>query len=559
MSMDGRFIDALVHELARELADGRVNKIYQLSRADFLFMVRAQGKNQGLYVSLSPQAARVHLTAHEYDKPGTPSGFCMLLRKHLESGTIRAVECLNADRVIRFTIENNNEFGERVNLFVIVEVMGKHANLILTDPEGTIIDCYLRVSPFEERERTFLKGFVYELPSDGKIHPTDFTAVQAFFESRSDLDPGQVVASIRGFSQLSAEHLLARAFNRPIPLIDVYREVLSMPVDPVLAIVSGKRRFYWFDLFDAADKRHFASLSALLDDYFLETGRIERTNQIAKSMVQLVRREHDRARSKREKLNAELLSAKDASRHRIAAELIIQHLPELKKGDDLLEAESYVDGRKLSIQLDRLLSPMENAEAYFKRYKKAKQAVAHIEGQLVLTDREIDYFDLLSTQLEVASLNDLLEIAEELKANGYLHEKPAKVKKAAPTFEVFASPDGIEIVVGKNNLQNDHITHKLAKPTEWWFHAKDIPGSHVLVHSPGPLSEATIRCAANLAAFHSKARFSGSVPVDYTLVKNVKKIPGMPGSFVTITGQKTIYIDPTADSVESARRGKRPL
>ncbi|MFA5006069.1 MAG: NFACT family protein [Candidatus Izemoplasmatales bacterium] len=558
MSMDGRFIDALAKELNRELADARINKIYQLSRADFLFNIRALGKNSGLYLSLSPQAARLHLTDADFDRPAAPSGFCMLLRKHLESGTIRRVECLNNDRIIRLSIENNNEFGERVLVGVVVELMGKHANMAVVEQDGTIIDAYKRVSPFEERDRTFLRGFKYEIPEDGKIDPLDLGRVAAFFESRSDLDAAAVVAAIRGFSPLSAEYLLKRAFNRPVILLDVYGEFLAMPADPVSTIVSGKRRFYWFDLFDEPEKRHFETLSALIDDFYLESGRQDRTIQAAKRVFQLVRRESDRAKSKREKLEAELASARDAGRHRVAADLIIQHSPDLKKGDDRLEAVSYDDGSTMTIPLDRLLEPMENAEAYFRKYKKAKQAVAHIESQLDLTDMEIRYFDLLSTQLETATLADLVEIAEELKANGYLREKPAKTKQpATPAYETFRSPDGIEIVVGKNNIQNDYVTNRLAKPAEWWFHVKDIPGGHVLVRAPGPLSEATIRCAANLAAYHSQARHSSSVPVDYTLVRNVRKIPGMLGSFVTITGQRTIYIDPDGAAVESCRIGKK--
>lgn len=557
MSMDGRFIHALAQELDRELADGRINKIYQLSRADFLFLVRAGSKNRSLYLSLSPQTARVHLTAYDYDKPAAPSGFCMLLRKYLEGGTILRVENVNADRILRFSIENNNDFGEKIFFALIIELMGKHANLALVDADGTIIDCFKRVSPFEERQRTFLKGFRYELPEDGKVSPEDFEAVSSFFAAHPDLAAGDVVDGIRGFSSLSAEHLLKRAFNRPVPLLDVYREFLEAPIEPTSAIVSGKRKYYWTDLFDLPDKRRFESLSALLDEHFLESGRQDRMNQMSKNICQLVRRESDRAKAKREKLTVELDSARGASRHRLAADLIIQHLPDIRKGDDILEADSYVDGTPISIRLDRLLEPMENAEAYFKKYKKAKQAVAHIEGQIVMTDQEIRYFELLAAQLETASLNDLLEIAEELKENRYLKEKPIRTRRPAPGFETFSAPDGTEIAVGKNNVQNEYVTHRLAKPTEWWFHVKDIPGAHVLVRRSGDLTEAAIRAAANLAAYHSQAKYSSSVAVDYTLAKHVKKVPGVIGSFVTYTNQKTIYIDPDADAVQAMRLGKK--
>ncbi len=209
------------------------------------------------------------------------------------------------------------------------------------------------------------------------------------------------------------------------------------------------------------------------------------------------------------------------------------------------------------IRLDRLLDPRKNAEAYFRKYKKAKQAVAHLESQIALTQQEIRYFELLTTQLETASLNDLLEIAEELKENHYLKDKPQKSRRPTPAFETFIDPDGVEIAVGKNNVQNEYVTHKLARANEWWFHVKDVPGSHVLVRQTGRLGETTIRAAANLAAFHSQSKYSSSVAVDYTLVKNVRKVPGVIGSFVTYTNQKTIYIDPDASAVQAMRQGKK--
>lgn len=235
--------------------------------------------------------------------------------------------------------------------------------------------------------------------------------------------------------------------------------------------------------------------------------------------------------------------------------MIRQYSPSLQKGDDRLSAFSFELGKDVEIPLDRLLTPNENAMAYFRKYKKSRLAITHLETQIPLTRQEVEYFDLLLTQVETATLNDLLEIADELRANRYLAEKPEKPSGKRPHFETFLDPQGIEIVVGKNNIQNDFITHQLGKPDEWWFHTKDIPGSHVLVRCPDDLSESTIRAAANLAALHSKARQSSSVPVDYTRIRNVKKIPGVHGSFVTYSRQKTIFIDP--DSAKAEILGKK--
>ena len=553
--MDGRFIDKLALELNERLIQGRINKVYQLSKSDFLFLIRSNTRNESLYLSLSPQIARLHLTDFSYDKPQTPSGFCMLLRKYLEGGQITDISALNDDRIIQIKIENNNDFGEKMTYYGVIELMGKHANLIITDNNYIIIDCYKHVSPFEGQQRTFLRGFKYELPLDGKISPFDFDRIKHFFETNENLR--DLIGLVRGLSPVFTDYVFASAHNQPVSLFDNYVKLLNEPVNPTIITIQGKKKFYWFDIFHQEESIHYSSLSKLLDDLYYDMGQLDRTKQISKNIYQLIKREYEKNKDKLERLTSDLNKAKESEIYRIKADLIIQNQNQIEKGMASFETFCYETDKNEVISLDRLLSPIENAKQYYKKYKKIKSSIQHLETQIEITSEEIRYFELLIVQIESASLNDLLEITEELKANKYLHEKPVKAKKQTPHFDTYYTKEGTMIVVGKNNLQNDYITHSLGKHNEMWFHAKEIPGSHVIIRKTTELNEEEIRTAAMLAAYFSLAKESSSVPVDYTLLKYVKKIPGTKGSFVTYTQQKTIYIDPDKQFINQLKNKKQ--
>lgn len=552
--MDGRFIRKLSDELNNRIGNGRINKIYQLSKSDFLFMVRSSTKNESLYLSLSPQIARLHLTNFSYDKPQTPSGFCMLLRKYLENGQIKLIEALNEDRIIQISIENSNDFGEKVIYLAIIELMGKHANLIITDSNKIIIDCYKHVSPFEGQQRTFLKGFKYELPEDGKLSPLDNEKIREILIKDPAISPKEFTNQIRGLSNMFAEYVFKCADNQSISIYESYQTALMQSVIPSMSVFEDKKKFYWFDLFLDENTHHYSSLSLLLDEMYFDVGQLDRTKQISKNIYQLIKREFEKNKDKLEKLTKDLEKAQESEILRIKGDLIIQNQFSIQKGLSSYETYCYETQKNEIITLDRLATPIENAKQYYRKYKKTKLSVTHLEQQIIFTKEEIRYFELLMVQIESASLNDLLEITEELKSNKYLHEKPIKTKKHLPNYDIFYSSDGTQIIVGKNNIQNDYITHSLGKHNEMWFHAKDIPGSHVLVRKISELNEEEIRTAAMLAAYYSQAKDSSSVPVDYTLLKNVKKIPGTKGSFVTYTQQKTIYIDPDKQFINQLRR-----
>ncbi|MBU0997099.1 MAG: NFACT family protein [Firmicutes bacterium] len=557
MSLDGRFLSFLANELNFELKDGRIQKIYQLTKTDFLFMIRANQKNHQLSISLSTSLSRIHLTKYSVEKPDNPSGFCMLLRKYLEGGVIQSIRTLNSDRVIQFEIQNLNEIGDMTNYNLYMEIMGRYANLIVTDESNKLIDAYKHISPFEEKERTIVKGIEYRLPKDEKIEPDDLENAQQFLESQPEFTYQELIGKFRGFSPILSKFIIKKAKLNGISIWSSYKNAMSQPLLPTRTLSDTTQKFYYFDIFDdGLPKQHYSTLSELLDEVYLETSKIERMKQMSKNIYQLAKREFEKNKSKLEKLTMELDSARNSDLLRKKGDLIVQNLSQVSRGDSILSAMDYESEQTIQIELDRLLTPMQNANLYYKRYKKNKNAVSYIEKQIELTHKLILYFDVLITQIENASVSDLDEIKDELSKLGYIRARNKKNKKGLPNYDVYILQDGTLIYVGKNNIQNEYLTNKLAFSSDWWFHTKDIHGSHVIVKKNGELSEEIIRTAAMLAAYFSNARQSSSVPVDYTIVKYVKKIPGEIGSFVQYSNHKTIYIDPDASFVASLKKKK---
>ena len=555
MSLDGRFIEKLSIELNSELQNGRIQKIYQLTKTDFLFMIRNMGKNFQLNLSLSTSLARIHLTKYTTDHPENPTGFCMFLRKYLEGGIIHHIQSLDGDRIVEIKIENQNEIGINTIYYMYYEMMSRYANLVITDQEYHIIEAFKHISPFEDK-RTILKGIRYLPPEDNKINPNDIDKVKTYLNTFPISSYKQLIENFRGFSPLFSKYIVSQLTNQEVHPTDIVLKLLQTEVKPTLCVLDDSRKFYYFDLFPSGTKTNFSSLSQLLDEVYHETSQIERQKQISKNLIQFIKREYEKNIHKLEKLKQDLIQANQSDLFKRKGDLILQHMPEITKGDAYLKAIDYMTGEEIDIDMDRLLTPIQNANLYFKKYKKAKSAVKYIEEQIQLTEKQIDYFDLLTTQVETSSFNDLDEIGYELSLKGFVKKNPKAKRKNVPNFDVFLDDSGIEIVVGKNNIQNEYITHKLGKNNQYWFHTKEAHGSHVLVKSEGPLSEVTIRTAAHLAAYFSKSRFSSSVAVDYTLIKNVKKIPGEIGSYVGYTNQKTIYIDPSKEFVFSLKQRK---
>lgn len=555
LSLDGRFLHHLAQELHQALKNGRIQKIVQLAKTDFLFMIRSVGQTHSLLISLSSGLGRIHLTNKEYDNTFIPSGFCMLLRKHIEGGIIQSIQSMAGDRIIEMVITNISEMGDSVQLSLYVELMGKYANLIVVDEKAVIIDSFLRVSPFDEVARTIIKGLPYQTPKDGKIDPFDLNRVHQWLLLTPEWTPKDFIEAIRGSSPLFAEYYYQSCQNTTKSSFEVYQSLLSVPINPLL-YRKDKVKFYYFDVFTSGEKQFFPTMSQLLEDVFYERSKQERVRQIGKNITTYIKRELDRNRDKLEKLTKEWMLALQADRIREDADFLKANQHELKRGDTSFQAFDYQTNQLREVKLNPLYSPSEQVQFFYRKYKKQKNAVMHLATQMEATKDQIAYYEQLHGQLDLLAIPDLLEIATELGKDPFLPKQSSKKKPTKTHFDTYEDHQKTIYYVGKNNLQNEQLTHKIAKITDWWFHVQGNSGAHVIVSTFKELDEFTIRTASQLASLHSPARLSSSVPVDYTLVRNVKKIAHKPGFFVQYKHQKTIYIDPNPTIFTQLKRKK---
>ncbi|PGZ96783.1 hypothetical protein COE51_15480 [Bacillus pseudomycoides] len=564
MAFDGLFTRAITHEIANSLQTGRISKIYQPSKYEILLHIRANGKNQKLLLSAHPTYARVHLTTQNYDSPALPPMFCMLLRKHLEGGFIEKIEQIDLERIIQITIRSRNEIGDESLRTLIIEIMGRHSNIILVDSKTNIIlDSLKHVSLAVNRHRTVYAGAEYIAPpTQQKINPLQIKTQEEFIRPLDFLAGNmdkQLVGAFTGISPLFAkevvtkagmvnEHTLSEAF------FTLQKPLLQHQYTPSMMVANGKEFFYLFPLSHLkGEEKAFSSVSELLDRFFFGKAERDRVKQQAHDLERFMQNEKAKNEKKLIKLQKTLEDAGKADKYQLFGELLTANMYAMKKGDKEIEVINYYDENSgtVKITLDPLRTPSENAQRYFQKYQKAKNSVAIVEEQIEKTNEEILYFDSLLQQMEAASSKDIEEIREELAEEGYMRNRKAKNVKKKPTkpiLDKYIASDGTEILVGKNNKQNDYLTNKLARRDEIWLHTKDIPGSHVVIRSLEPSDETVVE-AAKLAAYFSKAKESSSVPVDYTKIRHVKKPSGAKLGFVTYDNQQTLYVTPDADTV----------
>ncbi|MBB4072587.1 putative ribosome quality control (RQC) complex YloA/Tae2 family protein [Anoxybacillus voinovskiensis] len=570
MAFDGVFTYAMTEELKTALEGGRITKIYQPFSHELLLHIRARGQNYKLLLSAHPSYARVHLTNETYDNPAEPPMFCMLLRKHLEGSIIESIQQVDFDRIIVIEAKGRNEIGDISIKQLVVEIMGRHSNIILIDKQtNTIIDSIKHLSPAVNRYRTVLPGYVYVAPpSHGKVNPL-FSSEETVLKT-IDFHAGkladQLVASFAGISPLFAKEVVFRAglANRatlPKSFIAVIEDVRNKKFTPIIYTNGQKETFYALPLLHLqTEGKTFRTLSELLDRFYFGKAERDRVKQQAYDLERFVANEKAKNEKKLLKLEQTLEEAKQAEQYRLYGELLTANLYAVQRGMSEIEVVNYYDenGATVTIPLDKQKSPSENAQSYFQKYQKAKNSLAIVQEQIERTKEEIVYFDTLLQQLETAAPKDIDDIRDELIEQGYLRAKATKQKKQKPRtieLERYISSDGTEIFVGKNNKQNDYLTNKFASKDDIWLHTKDIPGSHVVIRSKNP-SEQTIIEAAHLAAYFSKARHSSSVPVDYTRVRYVKKPSGAKPGFVIYENQQTIYVTPDEELVV---RMKKPV
>ncbi|MDR6997964.1 NFACT RNA binding domain-containing protein [Neobacillus niacini] len=564
MSFDGLFTKSMVDELTRSLKGGRINKVHQPYKNEVILTIRAKGVNQKLLLSAHPSYARVQLTNEAYENPSEPPMFCMLLRKHIEGYILDDLYQVDNDRMIIFEIKGRNEIGDISYKQLIIEIMGRHSNIVLVDKSrNLILDSIKHVSFAINSHRAILPGQPYvSPPKQNKQNP--FHALEEDVLKKLDFNSGkldrQLVEQFAGISPLFAKEVifqsgLANRSTLPKTFIGMIKQIQDGEITPTIISTGGKEAFYLFPLQHLkGESRNYPTLSEMLDRFYFGKAERDRVKQQGNDIERFIINEKEKNEKKIAKLQATLLEAERAEQFQRYGELLTANLYAAKKGMREIEVLDYYDesGGTVAIPLDPRKSPSENAQKYFSKYQKAKNAVSIVEEQIQLALYEIAYFENLLQQVVSASPKDIVEIREELVEGGYIRDRQKrngkKGQNAKPVLDYFAASDGTEIIVGKNNKQNDYLTNKFAARDEIWLHTKDIPGSHVVIRSKEP-SDETILEAASLAAYYSKASNSSSVPVDFTKVRFVKKPSGAKPGFVIYDNQQTVYVTPDEELV----------
>ncbi|UFJ43227.1 NFACT family protein [Brevibacillus humidisoli] len=570
MAYDGMVTRAVAAEL-QQLVGGRISRIYQPHPHDIVLAIRAQGGNHKLLLSANPTYPRLHLTSEDFVNPTEPPMFCMLLRKHCEGGTIEAIRQVDTERIIHMDVKARNELGDMIVKRIIVEIMGRHSNVILTDPESNqILDSAQHVSHSISQYRQVLPGRHYVAPPDqGKSNPLQSTQDQfyrAINWNAGKLDR-QIVDVYSGISPLLAKEVLHRA---GVPtrenLWHAFNELMSRikanQYEPTIVHSATKTVFSITTLNHLDGEQHrFESISACPQSYYQEKAMRDVVKQKVSDLIRIVTGEKNKNEKKIEKLEQTLSEAQDADRFRLHGELLAANLHLIQRGDRECTVTNWYDEDQptITIPLDPLKTPSENMQSYYKRYNKAKNSVKVVNEQIAAAREEISYLEGILVQLEYASLREAEEIREELGEQGYVRNRSRQgTKRKKPDqleLTVYHSSDGIPILVGRNNKQNDYLTNKLAASSDTWLHTKDIPGSHVVVRSRS-IPDQTLREAAVLAAYYSKARQGSQVPVDYTLVKHVKKPSGAKPGFCIYENQRTLYVTPDEALVRQLQKNK---
>lgn len=563
MAYDGLFTRKIVESL-QFLVDGRIHKINQPENDTMLVVIRQNRKNQQLLLSIHPSFTRMHLTNKKYDNPFDPPMFARVFRKHIEGGIVKAVRQIGNDRRVEIDVQSKDEIGDTIYRTIILEIMGKHSNLILVDNNRKIIEGFKHLTPNTNQYRTVMPGFQYEAPpTQNKINPFEISGAEAlkYIDFNSGKIARQLLNHFEGFSPLITNEIAnRRQFMTTQTLPEAFDEVLEeIQGEPTPVFhknhESGKEDFYFMKLDQFYDDVVlYDSLHDLLDRYYDARGERERVKQRANDLVKFVQQQLHKSQNKLSKLIDEREGTKEKELQQLFGELITANIYRIKQGDESLTALNYYNGEEVTIPLNPTKSPAVNAQNYYKKYNKLKTREHELQHQIQLTKENIAYFESIEQQLTHISVDEIDDIRDELADQGFMKQRKQSKKKKKQTMQIqaYTSTDGDTILVGKNNKQNDYLTNKQAKKHHLWFHTKDIPGSHVVILSDEP-SEETIKEAAMLSAYFSKAGSSAQVPVDYTEIKHVHKPSGAKPGFVTYDNQKTLYATPDYDHIQQLK------
>lgn len=550
MSFDGFFLHHLTKELQDELLYGRIQKVNQPFEHELVLTIRNNRKNYKLLLSAHPVFGRVQITKTDFQNPQTPNTFTMIMRKYLQGAIIESLEQIDNDRILEIAFSNKNEIGDNVKVTLVVEIMGKHSNIILIDKaESKIIESIKHIGFSQNSYRTILPGSTYIAPPKTDAKNPFTVSDEKLFEilQTEDLAPRHLQKLFQGLGRDTAENLSAQLSDDKIKQFRAFfaRDVQPNMTDKSFAAV----------LFDNSNKeKTFDSLSELLDVFYQDKAERDRVNQQSSDLIHRVQTELDKNIKKLKKQEKELQATENAEEFRQKGELLTTYLSMVPNNQDQVELDNYYTNEKITIALDKSLTPNQNAQRYFKKYQKLKEAVKHLTGLIEETKHTITYLESVETSLSHASISDIADIREELVETGFVKRRTKDKRHKRKKPEQYLASDGKTIImVGRNNLQNDELTFKMAKKGELWFHAKDIPGSHVLIKDNLNPSDEVKTDAAELAAYYSKARLSNLIQVDMIEAKKLNKPTGAKPGFVTYTGQKTLRVTPTEEKINSMR------
>lgn len=550
MSFDGFFLHHLTKELQEELLYGRIQKVNQPFEHELVLTIRNNRKNYKLLLSAHPVFGRVQITKTDFQNPQTPNTFTMIMRKYLQGAVIESLEQIDNDRILEIAFSNKNEIGDNVKVTLVVEIMGKHSNIILIDKaESKIIESIKHIGFSQNSYRTILPGSTYIAPPKTDAKNPFTVSDEKLFEilQTEDLAPRHLQKLFQGLGRDTAENLSAQLSDDKIKQFRAFiaRDVQPNMTDKSFAAV----------LFDNSNKeKTFDSLSELLDVFYQDKAERDRVNQQSSDLIHRVQTELDKNIKKLKKQEKELQATENAEEFRQKGELLTTYLSMVPNNQDQVELDNYYTNEKITIALDKSLTPNQNAQRYFKKYQKLKEAVKHLTGLIEETKHTIAYLESVETSLSHASISDIADIREELVETGFVKRRTKDKRHKRKKPEQYLASDGKTIImVGRNNLQNDELTFKMAKKGELWFHAKDIPGSHVLIKDNLNPSDEVKTDAAELAAYYSKARLSNLIQVDMIEAKKLNKPTGAKPGFVTYTGQKTLRVTPTEEKINSMR------
>lgn len=558
MALDGIYLYHLKNEISEFAVGARIEKIHQPSRDELVFSLRSREGAKKLLLSCRADSARIHFTEYPPENPSKPPMLCMLLRKHLTGAKITSVEQDGLERIIKINADTINELGDLVCLSVIVEIMGKYSNIILANENGVIIDAVKRVDENKSQVRCVLPGMDYVSPPPQhkfSLFSDDISDIKEKIAHSRKSPSNAFQEAVMGVSPI-----ICREYENGVS-IEKIKEFAEKPV-PVAVINDTPMDFSFMPVSQYGNLvtlKEFSTFSALLDYFYYEKVRADRIKQRSGELFKTLQNFYERAVRKAAARKSELQDCRDKDKYRIFGDLLSTNQYNLQKGSPYYDLENYYDNCNIiRVPVDVTLSPSQNAQKYYKEYRKKQIAESKLIDFIADAEKEAEYLETVIDSLSRAETDgEITEIRNELSQTGYIkkrNEKKLRNQKLLKPME-YKSEEGFKIYVGRNNLMNDRLTLKTAKNYDLWFHTKDIPGSHVVVENDGrEFTDKVIREAAMLAAFNSRAGKSSNIPVDYTIIKNVKKPSGAKPGMVIYSEYKTEFVTPNAAELERIER-----